>query len=155
MVFLKKVKALKNVITGGAAKVSVECENFSLDSPFEVIVKVQTLDAPVKIRKAYLDVVGREELSVGDIDIVSDGEGGLDSRLETITGEFDSVALKFTLAEAHELEADKLYEWSVEVKLPEDAQPVFKGHYCQHTYLAFAGLDCFGNDPDSGWVEIN
>lgn len=155
MVFLKKVKALKNVITGGAAKVFVECENFSLDSPFEVIVKVQTLDAPVKIRKAYLDVVGREELSVGDIDIVSDGDGGLDSRLETITGEFDSVALKFTLAEAQELEADKLYEWSVEVKLPEDAQPVFKGHYCQHTYLAFAGLDCFGNDPDSGWVEIN
>ena len=33
--------------------------------------------------------------------------------------------------------------------------PEFTGRYARHYYQVFAGMDCFGNDPDSGWIRLN
>ncbi|MBF0263916.1 MAG: hypothetical protein HQL46_01495 [Gammaproteobacteria bacterium] len=65
-----------------------------------------------------------------------------------------SIKNAVTAADAQELEANQTYEWIVDVELPENAPTIFYGRFCQHSYQAFAGLDCFGNDPDSGWQEL-
>jgi len=75
-------------------------------------------------------------------------------RVETVRASHETLDIEIRVAGRQELEPNQSYEWEVEVELPENAQPIFYGNYCTHTYMAFAGLDCFGNDPDSGWLEL-
>jgi hypothetical protein len=53
MGFFDKVKAMKNAVTGGAAKVSIDCGKLSFDEPFNIVVRAKTEDAPVKISRVY------------------------------------------------------------------------------------------------------
>ncbi len=145
---------MKNAVTGGAAKVYLECEELSLTEPFKVTIKAQTDDAPVKISRVCLRIVGCEEVQVPDVDVIYDEEGNGQRRTETVRASHETVDFEITVAHQQELEANQFYEWETEVELPEDALAIYKGRFCQHTYRAFAGLDCFGNDPDTGWVEL-
>ncbi|SCX95963.1 hypothetical protein [Desulfoluna spongiiphila] len=154
MGFFDKLKAVKNAVTGGAAKVYVECDGFSFSEPFTVTVVAQTKDAPVKISRAYLKVQGEEEVEVPDVDVEFDSDGDVERRLETVRASHVTVDQEYTVIDAQELEANKTYRWEVEVELPADAPLIYRGRFCEHTYCAFAGLDCFGNDPDSGWVAL-
>lgn len=149
-----KVKALKNSITGGAAKVYVDSGNISLTEPFDVTVRVQVQDADVKMNRAYLNIEGREEVEVPDTDVVYESDGGIERRREIVRAQGITVDLVLTVAEGQTLEANQNYQWTVSVELPRTAQAPYIGRYCRHRYLAKAGLDCFGNDPDSGWVEL-
>lgn len=154
MGLLDKVKAIKNAVTGGAARVYLDAEELSFDSPFRITVRAQTDDAPVKISRVYVHVRGYEEVRVPDVDVIYEGDGDAQRRVETVSASNTTIEIESTIAEAQELEANQLYEWEAMIELPSSAPSVFKGRYCQHTYKAFAGLDCFGNDPDSGWIEL-
>lgn len=155
MGFLDKLKSIKNVITGGAAEVYIDCEKMSFDEPFRVVIRATTDDAPVKISRVYLKVVGNEEVNVPDVDIEFENNGEVHRKVENVQAEQQTVNLEITVAEEQELAANQTFEWEVEVELPSNAPQIYKGHFCQHIYVAQAGLDCFGNDPDSGWVELN
>ncbi|SHO57377.1 hypothetical protein [Vibrio quintilis] len=155
MGFFDKVKAIKNMVTGGAAKVYLECPHITYDEPFTVKVKVETLDAPVKISNAYLHLRGCEEVRVPDIDVAYERDGELETRREIVTESTDTVNLEIVFANAQELEAENVYEWEVEVEMPSDAPRIYRGRFCEHTYEVMAGLDCFGNDPDSGWIDLH
>ena len=150
-----KLKAVKNVITGGAAKVYVDCDNFSLNEPFRVTVRALIDDAPVKMSRAYLYIKGEEQIEVPDTDVVFDEEGGPQRRTETVYASHETLRLDITVADGEELQPHQAYKWEVEVELPSSAPQIYRGCYCQHVYSMYAGLDCFGNDPDSGWVELN
>jgi hypothetical protein len=150
-----KVKAMKNAVTGGAAKVYLDVEELSVDSPFKVSVRAQTGDAPVKISRVYVKILGYEEVNVPDVDVIYDEDGDERRRVENVRAECTTVDLEITIADAQELAANESFEWEVEVELPRHAQAIYRGEYCQHIYKAFAGLDCFGNDPDSGWIELD
>ncbi|VVS94033.1 hypothetical protein [Desulfoluna spongiiphila] len=154
MGLMDKLKAVKNAVTGGAAKVHVECEGFSFTKPFTVTVVAQTMDAPVKISRTYLKVQGQEEVEVSDVDVVYDSDGDSRCRSETVRASHVTVDQEYTVVDAQELEANTTYRWEVEVELPEDAPLIYIGCHCKHTYCAYAGLDCRGNDPDSGWVDL-
>ncbi|VFQ44411.1 hypothetical protein [Desulfoluna butyratoxydans] len=154
MGLLGKLKAVKNAVTGGAAKVCVECEDFSFTRPFTVTVVAQTMDAPVKMSRVYMKVQGQEEVELTDTDVVFDSDGDSSCRVETISASHVTVDLQYTVADGQELEANTTYRWDVQVALPEDAPLIYIGHNCKHTYCAYAGLDCRGNDPDSGWVDL-
>ena len=149
-----KLKAMKNAVTGGAASVYIESENLSFTEPFKIKVIAQTGDAPVKVSKVYLKIVGTEEVEVPDVDVVYDDDGDEYRRAETVWASNETIELEILMAHGQELEANETYEWETEVELPEGAPAIYRGYYCQHTYQAFAGLDCFGNDPDSGWIEL-
>jgi len=155
MGFLDNIKAMKNAVTGGAAKVYLDADKLSFDQPFIVTVRAQTSDAPVKINRVYLQVKGFEEIQVNDVDVIYDNDGDAHQRAENVRASHNTLNLEITVAEAQELEANQSYQWQAEVELPSSAQAIFKGRFCSHTYRAFAGLDCFGNDPDSGWIELN
>ena len=155
MGFLDKVKAMKNAVTGGAAKVYLDAEELSFEQPFKITNRAQTADAPVKISRAYVQVRGYEEIQVPDVDVIYDNDGDAQRRVENVSASHKTLDLEITIAEGQELEANKSYEWETEIQLPSSAQAVYNGRFCRHTYKAFAGLDCFGNDPDSGWVDLH
>lgn len=155
MGFFDKLKAVKNAVTGGAAEVELGYEDFSFTEPFKVQVRVTTGDAAVKIDRAYLKIQGTEEVEVPDVDVVYDSEEDETyRRMETVMASNKTVDLDITIAEGQELAPNETFEWETEIELPADLPSIYRGHYCQHTYQMQAGLDCFGNDPDSGWIEI-
>lgn len=155
MGLFNKIKAMKNAVTGGAATITLDTEGFSLTETFKITIKAQTKDASVKVDKVYLRIHGFEEIEVPDVDVIYDEDDNTHRRIETVYASHTTVELEITAANAQELEPNQSYEWEVEVKLPEHAPAIYHGQYCQHVYRAFAGLDCFGNDPDSGWVELH
>jgi len=107
------------------------------------------------VSRVYLQIEGFEEVEVPDVDVMYDQEGDAHRRVETVRATDRTVELEITVAEGQELEANQSYEWEAEVELPANAPAIYRGRFCEHAYRAFAGLDCFGNDPDSGWVRLN
>lgn len=155
MGFFDRVKSLKNAITGGAAKVYVDTGPITFGESFDVVVRVQVDDADVDVSRVYLEIEGREEIEVPDTDVVYEHDGEEQRRTEIVRAGNVTTEIEVTVAQGQKLEANQGYEWTVTVELPSNAQPPYRGRYCQHSYIARASLDCFGNDPDSGWVELN
>ena len=154
MGFFDKVKAIKNTITGGAAKVYVACDPIAFGEPFEVVITANVKDADLKIDRVYLEVEGCESICVRDTDIEYDEDGDLEVDAENVYRNVTTFESEITVEGARQLDANESFEWTVSVELPEDALPIYRGPNCTHTYQVRAGLDCFGNDPDSGWVEL-
>jgi len=155
MGFFDKVKAMKNAVTGGAAKVYLDCDRLSFTEPFTLTIRAQTGDASVNVSRVYVKVMGKERVSVPDIDVIYDDDGVGQRRSETVRASHRTVQLEVTVADGQTLEPNESYEWEVAVELPSHAPSIYKGRYCQHSYRAMAALDCFGNDPDSGWIELH
>ncbi|AWB66655.1 hypothetical protein C2869_09515 [Saccharobesus litoralis] len=154
MGFFSKLKAVKNVMTGGAAKVYFDSEPLRYNEPFTITVRAEIDDADIDCDRVYLKIKGAEEIEVQDVDVIYDRDGDVDRRVETIHAQHKTVEMELTVASGQKLEANQSYEWQIQVELPSNAPNIYRGRHCQHTYYAFAGLDCFGNDPDSGWLEL-
>ena len=154
MGFFDKVKSMKNFVTGGGADVFVEADTISFDKPFDVIIKAQIKDDPIKINSAYLKIEGREEVEVRDYDTHRSSDGSTHGHTETIRKNTSLYQNEITVTGAQELAANGTFTWKATINLPSDAQPIFRGRYARHLYWVKAGLDVPGNDPDSGWVEL-
>ena len=146
---------LKNAVTGGAAKVSVDVGTVTRGQSFEVTVRAQADDADVKYDRVYLKVEGVEEAEVPSSDTVRDNDGDSHRRRENARARCTTFETKTDVAPEGELPANQSGEWTVQVEIPETANPEFTGRYARHYYQVFAGMDCFGNDPDSGWIRLN
>ena len=141
---------LKNAVTGGAAEVNVEIGEAVAGEglPVKVVARAQST---FKINRVYLLVRASEEAVVRDIDVHRDG--GLIQ--EDVHGEIETCNMEINIADAMTLEEGADYEWETTVELPEDVNPTFRGEIIRHTWQLQAGLDAFGNDPDSGWIEFD
>ena len=62
---------------------------------------------------------------------------------------------EFVVAEAQTLEGKQSYTWSIDIKLDGDVVPSYNGHFANHEWLFYVGLDAKGNDPDSGWQKFD
>lgn len=149
-----KVKSMANAVTGGAAKVYVDVGSITYGEPFQVTVRAQSQGSEVKYDRVYLKVQGIERVEVPDFDVEYEANGERHRRREIVRKSTQTVNLELTVAPAGVLGENESGEWTIEVELPSGAVPNFKGRYCEHYYQVFAGLDCFGNDPDSGWIRI-
>jgi len=154
MGFFDKMKAMKNAVTGGAAKVYIESEEVSYTDSFKITVQAKIGDTNIKASNVYVTIEGNEEIEVPDVDVIYDDEGDSYRKREIVYASHRTLDLKFEIAEEQVLEANQTYQWEVDIELPENAPSIFKGRYAEHTYRAMAGIDCFGNDPDSGWIEL-
>jgi hypothetical protein len=150
-----KLKSIKNAVTGGAAKVYVDVSGENMKEPFSVTVRAQSTGGDVKYDRVYLKVEGIEQVEVPDVDVVYDEDGDSHRKREIVGARHTSFESDYTVASAGVIAENGQEEWTIEVELPSNALPVFRGRYTRHYYRVFAGLDCFGNDPDSGWVELN
>jgi hypothetical protein len=154
MGFFDKVKALKNMVTGGAAEVKISAENFCIGTPFNVEITVKTDDAPVKIDRGYLYVRGIREYPVIEIRRTETPEGIFEEEYET-TDYDETYDFDFDFIPEQELPANKTLNYSVEVLIPEGSMDIFDNGAERHYYKFLAGLDTFGNDPDSGWKIVD
>jgi hypothetical protein len=155
MGFFDKLKSMKNAITGGGAKVFIDCDAISYTGAFQVRIRAEVADADLEIKRVYLKLSGEEEVEVPDVDVLYDQDGEeAERRVENVYAKNETVNLEINVAGAEELKANNSYEWIAEVTLPSNAPSIYKGKYCQHIYSVLVGLDAVGNDPDSGWVEL-
>jgi len=152
MGFLNKLKQASNFITGGGAKLQVQQLNQVVsEGNIQLKVKCQISDADISVSNIYLKVRSVERVVVEDYDF--DSEDGK-TRRETIYRDNDIYQERLIIDNAQTLEANSNHEWNVEVPIPENAYGTYKGKHAVHVWEVFAGLDKSGNDPDSGWIEI-
>ena len=141
-----KVKSLANAVTGGAAKVTVTTAPIILGEPFEVNIQALAKDAPVSYSRIYIKIRGLEKIELKDRD--NDGT-------ETIRRSVDTFEMEVVAEGTGSLEANENKTLTTEVTIPSTAPAIYRGKHAEHFYQIFVGLDCPGNDPDSGWVRLN
>jgi len=149
-----KVKSFTNALTGGGAKVWIEAAAPSFTDPFEVKVKASVGDAPLDVARVYLFLEGHEEVRIPASRNCYDQQGNM-THMGDETAHTTTVSVDVGVSGREMLSANQEYEWSVQVDIPDGSPAVYKGRHCVHVYRIKAGLDCSGNDPDSGWVDLN
>jgi len=155
MGFFSRLKSMAQAVTGGGAKVHLEVIEPTLRSPFIVRISAEVSDNDLEINKVYLLIRAEEEVVIHNLDIATREGDGVSVRNEDVKAETETLRLEIEVSGSETLEANQTYEWECEVTLPDDALPTFHGINAHHAYAMQAGLDCFGNDPDSGWLEVN
>ena len=140
---------LKNAVTGGSARVHIETTDIVLGQPFEVKVTA-VADSDVKFSRVYVYVQSFEMAMVHEVP-VAEPHGVV---VQTVEGEFQTVNMQIDIAGPGTLAAGDEAEWVAEVELPDNAMPSSQGETVGNHWRAMAGLDAFGNDPDTGWIEV-
>jgi hypothetical protein len=141
---------IKNKVTGGAATVTVQAPS-SVQRGRAIALRVEaTAKSNLKIDNVYLLIRAYETAQIRDDDY-ADGK----RRTEIVTGQRISFENKLTVAGAQQLEQGKTYTWECQLEIPSNANPSFNGKMIDHKWEIQAGLDAKGNDPDSGWNQIN
>ena len=149
-----KLKSAVKVVTGGAANVSASLGESQFGHPITVHIKA-VAKSDLKIDKVYLKLRGVEDIEVDDVDYQDrDGDGDRERTHETIYKQHETYAKEQVVSGAQQLEEGQEYEWTTEIQIPSHLQHPYRGHYCTHSYQVFVGLDAFGNDPDTGWIDI-
>lgn len=159
MGFFDALKSIGRVITGGGAKVHVDIGQATRGGPFPVRVKVLVSDADVNISNVYLLVRAQEEVRINRDGMISSFGDGIrdflaDGRLDGVVHRQESCDFRLNISGPETLKANQEYTFEGSVQLPSGARPSFQGINCEHVWTLQAGLDAFGNDPDSGWVEF-
>ncbi|MEL6343741.1 MAG: hypothetical protein AAFV53_11460 [Myxococcota bacterium] len=159
MGFFDAIKSIGRAITGGGAKVHVDIGQATVNQPIQVRVKVQVADADIDISNVYLLVQAHEEvridnngltLSLGERvrDLLADGY------INGITHRYQTADFRVNISGPTTLKANESYTFDGTVQLPAGARPSYNGQTCDHVWTIQAGLDAFGNDPDSGWINF-
>jgi hypothetical protein len=145
-----KVKGAVRTMTGGGATVTIEVGEATLATPFRVRVTA-VAKADVEVSAVYVKFLAVEHAEVRDIDY-DYGDGR--QYIEYIEGTQTTYSEKFVVGEKVSLKEGQTESWDAEVTLPETANPSFDGQIISHKWTVMGALDCFGNDPDSGWQVI-
>ncbi|MCA9565467.1 MAG: hypothetical protein KC561_18345 [Myxococcales bacterium] len=144
-----KLKGMKNAVTGGGAKVTIEVGQGTRGQDIPVVVRAVG-KANFQITSVYLLVRGMERIEIKDTDW-DDGR----KTTETIRKTHATFEQRFEVAGAQTIEDGGEYAWEAVFQVPDTAFPSIKGRYIEHVWQVQAGLDAKGNDPDSGWLELH
>ena len=154
MGFLDTFINIKNLVTGGSAEVRLEIGAVKNMKPFEIMMQVDVAREDIKIEGAYLLIQGIEDINMPHRNLSNRDDKGAakkdTARSHTVTSE-----QKIEISDDLELEANEKYTWTAIAELSPYNQPAYEGKYCKHYYRVKAYIDCYGNDPDSGWVNLN
>ena len=145
---------LKNMITGGGAKVTLEAGEPRRGGPFPVKIRAEVSDADLEIRKAYLKVAGVENVVIKDVEVARKVGEKVEVARENLERNTSTYEQLIEVAGAQTLKAKQMYEWETSVVIPGSVLPTFRGVNARHEWKLLAGLEVSGNDPDSGWVTI-
>ena len=147
MGFLDK---LKNYVTGGGAKVTLQIGQVAPGQPIPVVVRAQVEGSAIAAAKVYVAVRGLETVDL----IHRDKDGGHRGDRDRVHDTEVLYSKEFVLQGAVELAASSSHEWRGEIEIPRSAQPTYRGKHARHEWAVLAGIDVTGNDPDSGWIQI-
>jgi len=134
-------KNLKNSITGGAATVHVQVPNVRRGQAVPAKITA-TAKADGKVAAVYLLVRGLESAEWKESgERVSNSRTSFETRIQ-ISGPLD-------------IKDGQTYNFDGQLELPVNSSPTFRGQLINHLWEVQAGLDMPGNDPDSGWQNID
>jgi len=153
MGFFNKVKGAVSKLTGGGAKVTVSVNGNELRGNLNVTVNAEIKDNPIEIQKVYLWVKSVEKIDIPKNSLPQKMRESATFGLNLSNDKFPKK--EFVVAEAQTLEGKKSYNWSIDIKLDGGVVPSYNGHFANHEWLFYAGLDAKGNDPDSGWQKFD
>lgn len=150
----KKVKSVKNMVTGGAAELDLEIISEPiLGQHFTVLVKAVVKQDSLNAKAVYLKIRGNERIHAEGVEIeYEDGEREVERTVvnkntvtfqETITINLDQP-----------LSSDQSYEWEFDVFMSDELNGTYNGTHAWHNYQMLAGLDAPGNDPDTNWLDF-
>ena len=146
---------LKNLVTGGGAKVTLEV----LSPPargqaFGVRVEVVVGETDLTAHKVYLRVIGEEEVQVPNVEVAVRSGDQIRVATETVVRSSYTFDATWDVAPAQTLRAKQSYQWEIGLEIPADAQACYQGQLARHEWKILAGVDVFGNDPDTGWFVL-
>jgi hypothetical protein len=148
MGLLDKLKGVANLVTGDAAKVSIEWRP-AMGFPGErvdVTITATSTGAEVKSGGAFVDLVGAESARVPGDTAGGPGPKG-DALRRTLERQFQ-IAKAFVLAAGE----TKVFEGAFEI--PKEAQPTYAGVAARHDWQIRGRIEAVGNDPDSGFLPF-
>lgn len=140
-----KLKDVTNMVTGGAARVSIAYEPQVAFPGEELSVRVTVTSTGPQVgsRGVFVDLRAVER-----VNLPRGASAGMDHSIQTSHTSFEqeiSIAPAFTLAPNE----TKVFEGVV--RLPSNAQPSYNGRYTQHEWSIRGRVEATGNDPDSGY----
>jgi hypothetical protein len=147
MGFLDKLKSVKNMVTGGGAKVTVQLGQVQLGVPIPVIVRAQIEGGAISPSKVYVAVRAVETTKLQH----RTDEGKREDVEDTET----TFSQEFPITGPLQLAPNSMHEWQGQIVLPTSVQPTYHGRHAKHEWSVLAALDVTGNDPDSGWIEFH
>jgi sporulation-control protein spo0M len=140
-----KLKDVANMVTGGAARVSIEYEPQVAFPGENVSVRITATSTGPQVKSggvfADLRAVERVNLPRGTA-------AGVEQAVQTSHTSFEQAV---QLAPAFTLAPNETKTFEGTVRLPSNAQPTFAGHYTQHEWSIRGRVEMTGNDPDSGF----
>ena len=155
-----KFKQMANAVTGGGAEVSVQLGEAEPSGALPVTVTAVVGDAPLKIASVYVILRGLEVMQVdpkkalGRFRTQLEGAEQLFRKGNTIEVKEESFEVQMQLSGAETLAGGDTYEWTGELRLPAGAPPSFQSKHMRHVIQIKGGIDAPGNDPDSGWIDV-
>ena len=142
-----KVKGAVRTMTGGGATVTLAVGEATLGSPFVVQVSA-TANADIDVSAIYVQLRAVEHAEVRDVDY-DYGEGR--HRIEYVEGTHTTYTEKFVIGEKSFPSGGVDDDVGRQDYGTGVSQPWFDGHMISHQWTILGALDCFGNDPDTGW----
>lgn len=146
MGLLDKLKDAANLVTGGAARVTIEFPSSVLPGEdIQVRVVVTSAGSAVKSDGVFVDLRAQELIDV---------PRGMNSDHGVRTSH-TYLENQIRIASAFTLGANETRVFEADVRLPNNAQPSYSGHYCRHEWSLRGRLEALGNDPDSGFRVLH
>jgi sporulation-control protein spo0M len=143
MGFLDKMKAAGSAITGGSAKVSIEYNHQPMKpgDPLQVKVTVVSVGKEVKSGGVFVDVHAREQ-----------GQVKCNHCQQMVNVNHETIKSAIPIGPAFVLQPNETKTFEATINLPM-GQPTYNGQI-RHTWQIRGRLDAFGNDPDSGFQNL-
>lgn len=148
MGFFDKIKGAVNAVTGGAAKVEIEFMPMMAMPGEKVRVKIKATSTggEVKSGGVFVDLNGMECVKLD-----RGAANGVESNVSLSKATYEQA---IPLAPAFVLAAGETKVFEGTIEIPMAAQPSYAGAYTSHEWNIRGRLEAFGNDPDSGYLQI-
>ncbi len=145
---------MKSSLTGDWATVTVDCPGGKIDEEISFIIRASIKNEAIDVDRIYLNIRSEEEIHIPNYRVHDRDEAG-DTDYYTIRESEETYSRELTVEGAQSLEANREYEWNGSFTIPGSYGRSYHGKHAKHIYKIFAGLDMKGNDPDSGWIEVD
>ena len=150
MGFLSK---LKSSLTGSWADVTLDVAPAQRGETAAVTVDVAVKSETIRIKRVYVQFRCTEAVK-----ILNHQTGKRDAEGQTIVIDVRKserlLNEEIVLAGAQELAAESHHHFEGELRIPAHLPASFEGRHASISWSAKASLDMKGNDPDSGWQNL-
>jgi hypothetical protein len=148
-----KVKNLKSNLTGDWADVSIQFEPVARGDSVEASTTITVKDSAITIEGVLIEV-RCEEI----IDVPNATHYSTSSSTSSGTGRATSTETVFEkavkAAGPQELAGGSSSTFSASVPIPAHEPPTMNGRNCRYEWEIRARVEMKGNDPDSGWQDL-